>query len=226
MSVINYPHGEPVDIDNDENPSPERLRIRNRILESVAHIGEDAAAKHYRERTVAIEVRRRAEPEVKARATEDWDRRFDERFDHRLVEHVDNEDGVVAQAAGFALFQSKKEMREHVERVVREAVAATELKFKGQIADLEKRLRNASARLPQVKTTWTEGDVALEGELYSHQGSLWQARRATGQAPGGGPHWVMIARGAHTVASPAPNLPAPNFGAETSALRAELRAGV
>jgi hypothetical protein len=65
-------------------------------------------------------------------------------------------------------------------------------KFEAKIADLERRLLSSTGKIPQVKA-WSQEAVAYEGELFGHQGSLWQARRTTGQPPGG-PHWVMITR--------------------------------
>jgi hypothetical protein len=62
-------------------------------------------------------------------------------------------------------------------------------------------MRSAAGRMPVVKV-WCQDIAALEGELYSHQGSLWQARMNTTQT--GGPHWVCLARAGMDGASVTP----------------------
>jgi hypothetical protein len=82
--------------------------------------------------------------------------------------------------------QRQAELSEEIARVLK--------RVEEMFAAAEERRRSTAGRLPTAKT-WARDGVAFEGELFTHQGSLWQARRTTGQPPGGA-HWVCLAPGA------------------------------
>ena len=70
------------------------------------------------------------------------------------------------------------EAREAKEREADQAVEAT------LIAAAQERLRSATGDMPEVKE-WREGRVAYKGQWVTHDGSVWQARKDTGQTPTG-----------------------------------------
>jgi hypothetical protein len=211
------------DADLDGLPREERamrLRIRNEIAASVAHIGESAAERAFRERTEAakrhgIEVKERRDAE-QGRWNALFDARFDQSFDQRVWPEISVEiSKVIGETCDETLADAHKEMKE--------AVAKATAELRKEIAGLETRLRSTAGKLPAVKL-WAKDCVAYEGELFSDGSNLYQARQTTGQQPGG-PHWTCVARGADSVALPLPNLPAPDFDEEANALRAEFAAG-
>jgi hypothetical protein len=61
-----------------------------------------------------------------------------------------------------------------------------------KLAALEERLKSVPGKLPVAKT-WQPESVGYQAEMVSHNGSLYQARKDTAQAPGG-PDWVCVAR--------------------------------
>jgi hypothetical protein len=67
-------------------------------------------------------------------------------------------------------------------------------KLRGELVELEERLKSTAGRLPQVKTAWAEGDVTYEGQLVALDGNLFQARKDTGLRPADPAAWVCVAR--------------------------------
>ena len=67
-----------------------------------------------------------------------------------------------------------------VEEEITRARAALTKKIESRLAELEQRALSSAGKLPMVKV-WSQDAVGNEGELFSHQGSLWQARQTTGQ---------------------------------------------
>jgi hypothetical protein len=67
--------------------------------------------------------------------------------------------------------------------------------FETKIAALEERLRAVPGILPVAKT-WCQESVSYQAEFVCHDGSLWQARKDTAQAPGGS-DWICVARAGH-----------------------------
>jgi hypothetical protein len=196
MSVIDYRSGHRIgDADADENPSPERLRIRAQIAESVAHIGEDAAAKYFRER---IETAKRSGIEAKERRDaeqERWNRLFDARFDQRFNQQVWPEIGqevsdVIGETCDETLADARKEIKETVA-----ALKADLLKeMQASMEALTSRLASTSGELPQVKN-WAPQMVCYRGQLFACDGALWQARKDTATAPThGAADWTLVAR--------------------------------
>ena len=224
MSVVNYPRRYD-DSDLDDLSAEERARrlaIRAEIRAKLEPISETASERAFRERTAMIEAKKR-EPEIQASAQAQWDEAFDQRWDMKLAEQLPPECEDLAGVGGVALYEARKFTRAHVEQEVARAVAGVRKEMESGFAAMQERMRAATGKLPMVKF-WAEGAVAYEGELISDGSNLYQALKMTGQQLGGS-HWACVARGADIVASAPPNLPAPDFGDETNALRAELAAG-
>src|SRR5262245_50013214 len=64
--------------------------------------------------------------------------------------------------------------------------------LEAKLAAVEERLKAAPGKLP-VSKIWHQESVTYEGEVVSHDGSLYQARKDTAQMPGGA-DWVCVAR--------------------------------
>jgi hypothetical protein len=84
--------------------------------------------------------------------------------------------GGIGGALGSIRQQLRKEFRHGIEEAV-DAVAA-------QLVEQKERFLAVPGRLPVAKI-WRQESVVYGGELVSHDGSLWQARTDTAQAPGG-----------------------------------------
>ena len=76
--------------------------------------------------------------------------------------------------------KKRREIAEAREAKEREADQAAEATL---IAAAHERLRSAGD-MPEVKE-WREGRVAYKGQWVTHDGSVWQARKDTGQTPTG-----------------------------------------
>src|SRR5262249_12786313 len=61
-----------------------------------------------------------------------------------------------------------------------------------ELTETTNKLQQRLARLPLVKT-WTLGAVAYTGDVFVHDGNVWQAKQDTGQQPGDD-HWILLAR--------------------------------
>jgi hypothetical protein len=85
--------------------------------------------------------------------------------------------------------------RAHLREEVKRALEETADAFGTEIAALERRLKAVPGKLPVAKT-WHAESVIYQAEFVCHDGSLWQARKDTAQAPGG-PDWICVARAGH-----------------------------
>jgi hypothetical protein len=85
--------------------------------------------------------------------------------------------------------QGRAQLREEFRHAIGELTDA----FGTEIAALERRLKAVPGKLPVAKT-WCSESVTYQAEFVCHDGSLWQARKDTAQAPGGS-DWVCVARG-------------------------------
>jgi len=131
-----------------------RMRIRREIQGKIEAATETEPERRFRERVEQAQARR-AEPESKARDQSAWNEAFDRRFDDRLFRHV-NEDGLVAEAAGFALAQARKEARELVVEAVAKAVEELRKEMESRLAASERRAGASEARAQKLGAELTE----------------------------------------------------------------------
>jgi hypothetical protein len=110
----------------------------------------------------------------------------------RTVEMVATRPAYNQDRADLAIERAAAKLRDEFG----DKVAALERGFKARLADLEGRL-HVPREMPIAKV-WAPDSAALVGELYTHAGSSWQARRNTGQTPGGD-HWLCLARGGEVI---------------------------
>jgi len=152
--------------------------------------------------------RRRAEKEAEARAQEarevqekqsaaQWWAALDARVG-RIIETYCWGDHFGATVGMHALVrnvvaQALAEHRKEAEAEVKKQFEEERRNFEARIAELEARLKSVPGKLPVVKT-WQPETVVYQAELVSHGGSLFQARKDTGQEPGRGADWVCVAR--------------------------------
>jgi hypothetical protein len=106
---------------------------------------------------------------------------------------------VQTEALGEVIASERADRLKEIKAAVAEATRALEAK----IADLEKRLHAATGKLPVAKA-WREGCVTYQGELVTYDGELHQALCDTGQKPGSGSDWLVVARAGQDARWPAP----------------------
>jgi hypothetical protein len=219
----------------------ERVSLRDDIAEAIAEVRTEVETKF-----AAIEERLRSTagslPQVKI-----WSGDGAVAYEGELFSHVGSlfqareDTGApppgphwVCVARGASIGQlddendaeASEDERRTVRRDIAEAISELRTEFETRVATLEERLRATGARLPPLKVWTGDGGVAYEGELFSHDGSLWQARQDTGQPPGGA-HWTPVARGCGTQAQLPPSRPASDqIDEAVTALRKEPTAGL
>jgi hypothetical protein len=145
---------------------------------------EERRAAYQREQR---ELRARQEAEQEQEQQRGWEA-FWQSLDARIRDSIGAQSEEQREALAQALDEMRDEVRTFVERAVERAVGA----FEQKLADLEARLRSTASPLPQVKA-WEPDTAAKRGELFTHKAATWQARRDTGQPPGG-THWVCVSR--------------------------------
>jgi len=109
-------------------------------------------------------------------------------IDQRILQHIERAREPVLQGTREVLGQFRDELKEF-----KRALEEKERAFDARLAELEARLKSVPGKLPVVKT-WQPETVVYQAELVSHGGSLFQARKDTGQEPGRGADWVCVAR--------------------------------
>jgi hypothetical protein len=109
-------------------------------------------------------------------------------IDQRILRHIERARKSVLQGNSEVLRQFRAELCEEFKLVLVEKERA----FDAKLAALEERLKSVPGKLPVAKT-WQPENVTYQAEFVSHNGSLYQARKDTAQAPGGS-DWVCVAR--------------------------------
>jgi hypothetical protein len=102
--------------------------------------------------------------------------------------------------ANAKLETATRDLSRHVEQAATESRRATDAKLTAMEQRLEQRLVAVPGRLPPVKA-WEATMVVYAGELASLDGALWQARKDTGQRPGG-PDWICVASAGRDAVTP------------------------
>jgi hypothetical protein len=105
-------------------------------------------------------------------------------------------DGNFLQSMSMAFAQERQSAREEFKAAYEEMQRA----FEAKLAGLEERLKSVPGRLPVAKT-WQPENVTYQAEMVAHNGALYQARKDTGQAPGGS-DWVCVARHGRDAVTP------------------------
>jgi hypothetical protein len=75
------------------------------------------------------------------------------------------------------------------------AIEEQKRSFETKLAEHKERLLAVPGKLP-VSKIWRPESVSYQAEFVCHDGSLWQARKDTAQAPGGS-DWICVARAGH-----------------------------
>jgi len=97
-------------------------------------------------------------------------------------------DGDFIQTMNTVIAQERQSAREEFKAADEEMQRS----FETKLAEHRERLLATTGRLPVAKI-WHHESVTYEGEVVSYDGSLYQARRDTAQAPGGS-DWIRVAR--------------------------------
>jgi hypothetical protein len=92
--------------------------------------------------------------------------------------------GTICAPVGEVIGRKASQVREYAH----DEIAALREELKATAAKLHERL----ARLPVVKA-WDENEISYCGDVVTHDGNLYQARKDTGREP---PHqdWILLAR--------------------------------
>jgi len=92
--------------------------------------------------------------------------------------------GTICAPVGEVIGRKASQVREYAH----DEIAALREELKATAAKLHERL----ARLPVVKA-WDENEISYCGDVVTHDGNLYQARKDTGKEP---PHrdWILLAR--------------------------------
>jgi glutathione S-transferase len=100
------------------------------------------------------------------------------------------------QTMGMVISQERQSARTEFKAAVKEAQRA----FEAKLAALEERLKGTPGKLPVAKV-WHPESVTYQSEFVCHEGSLYQARKDTAQAPGGS-DWICVARAGRDAITP------------------------
>lgn len=152
-----------------------------------AHPRENEYEKHWREAEERKRQAREAEAREQRQASnnwESWSAAIDQRIEQSLVAERD----LLIEATGKALGQIRAQLRDEFKCAITEMQRA----FETKLAEHKERLLAVPGKLP-VSKIWRPESVTYEGEVVSYDGSLYQARKDTAQAPGG-TDWICVAR--------------------------------
>jgi len=118
-----------------------------------------------------------------------------------LVLFGDHRDQRLVEALGVTISIVRRQLRKEIAEELAERdpqlrkVAALELKvaeLTGAVDVLRGKEPPPPAKFPSVKV-WKEGSVSYAGDVVTHDGNTWQARRDTAQVPGTA-DWACVAR--------------------------------
>jgi len=169
--------------------------------ELIAELREDERERHdlraQRARVSAPRLIRKSIGDARTELVPDAMKLFGDARDEQLV-------SVLGTVISITRRQLRKEFAEELaERDPQlRKIAALELEvaaLRGAVDVLSGKEPPPPARFPRVKV-WEEGSVCYAGDVVTHGGATWQARRDTAQAPGTG-DWTCVARAGRDGAS-------------------------
>jgi hypothetical protein len=96
------------------------------------------------------------------------------------------------EPVGEALDQIRQQAHGQARSELHAAVATLRDEFKTATSELHNEINTRLARLPLVKA-WEPDAVHYTGDVVSHDGSVYQARKDTGKEPGH-QDWILLAR--------------------------------
>jgi hypothetical protein len=134
----------------------------------------------------AREAREAEEKEKQRAASTGWENWW-AAIDQRIEQWIEQWRDLFVQATGDALGEVREELREEFKVAIEEQKRS----FEAQLAEHKERLLAVPGKLPVAKI-WRPESVSYQAEFVCHDGSLWQARKDTAQAPGpGAADWVV-----------------------------------